>query len=172
MGNTGFQTRKRMRSQSTRKAHIKNPDLSSSSSEEADIVDFNAKDVMEAAVKIQGAYKDFRIRKEGSIVGRGQTTETAGLAKQEMTDMEKKPVSSVEVELKDLNVKHKKEVVSCIGVHEGTKVQKQTMRAERSSLLSCSSEEANELPDLNSKDVKNAALKIQGAYKCFQERKK
>ena len=138
-GYRGFQTRKKVCAISTREpVMIRKTDFQSSSSEEAEeLPDLNAKDVKEAAAKIQAAYKGFQTRKKVSVVARRQTIEAVGCAKQKLTHGERKPAM-----------------------------------IRKADFLSSSSEVAEELPDLEAKDVKDAAIKIQAAYRGFQSKKR
>ena len=190
---------------------IRKPKSQSSPSEEADeLPDLEAKDVKKAAIKIQAAYKGFQTRKKVSAIGRSQTIETIGYAKQKVTYEANKPVmnrkpysqssSSEEAEdLPDLEARDVKDAaikiqeaykgfqsrkivstsdtVKKIAVAKSSKDifsgsgRKSTL-SKGSDIQSSSSEEAEELPDLNARDVKEAAAKIQAAYKGFQIRKK
>ena len=134
-----------------------------------DLPNLESKEVQDAAIKIQSAYKGFFERKKLSAEDTVKQVMAIKNAKEKFKD-----------DLPDLKAKDVQDAtVKIQSVFRGYHARKENITITRPTTKPVLSEHADndalnrgDLPSLKSKEVQDAAIKIQSAYKGFYKRKK
>ena len=160
---------------------------------EADLPDLNSKDVQDATVKIQSSFRGFQARKQvkakkksaGDVVFAAMTIQRAfkrykkrKIQKQleeSLPDLNSKDVQDATVKIQSSfrgfqarkQVKAKKKSAGDV-VFAAMTIQRAFKRYKKRKIQKQLEED---LPDLNSKDVQDATVKIQSSFRGFQARK-
>ena len=162
----GFQTRKEM--SSTVKSAVAAKKATSKLKGGEDLPDLKDKNVQDATIKIQSAFRGFQTRK-----GMGSTVKSAVAAKkakskfkgddEDLPDLKDKDVQDATLKIQSVfrGFQTRKSMASTTKTAMAAKAAKSKFKGEE-----------DDLPDLKSKDVQDATIKIQSTFRGFQARKK
>ena len=141
-----------------------------------DLPDLNDKDVQDAATKIQAAFKGHKVRKQGQMASE---VKKATVFKGHHIRKSRKPNTNID-DLPDLNDKDVQDAATKIqAAFKGHKTRKGQMASEVKKAtvfkgprhVRKAKPVDEDLPDLNDKEVQDAATKIQAAFKGHKTRK-
>ena len=141
-----------------------------------DLPDLNDKDVQDAATKIQAAFKGHKVRKQGQMASE---VKKATVFKGHHIRKSRKPNTNID-DLPDLNDKDVQDAATKIqAAFKGHKTRKGQMASEVKKAtifkghrhVKKAKPVDEDLPDLNDKEVQDAATKIQAAFKGHKTRK-
>jgi len=174
----GFKVRKENKENS--ELNKRGSESSETESEDNDLPDLNDKEVADAAVKIQAAFKGFKVRKAGNErekVRKSTPDSSETESEQEdLPDLNDNEVLEAAIKIQSAfkGFKVRNQMKDTPGIQkdiDSKKIRKKKIVRAMSSSDS-SETESEGLPDLEDKDVQDAAAKIQAAFKGFKVRSK